>query len=251
MRATDPDTETGHPAYPGGDGGGAANAPDASGETDVNDEWVGPAAKAADSVLASNPANPVSNNKSSYASAQTDDPANREVDDFYPTWPAATEALLRVESFDGPIWEPACGEGDMSRVLESAGYEVFSTDLIDRGYGEAPRDFLMEWTPRAPNVVTNPPFREAKPFVDRALMLTTGKVAMFLRLAFLEGIERGVWFPQTPLERVWVMSRRVPMGRGSLSGTGRAGVIAFAWFIWNHAHKGEPAIGFLDWKGPA
>ena len=92
-----------------------------------------------------------------YASSQTVDHENREVDDFYPTWPGATEALLRVETFDGAIWEPACGEGDMSRVLEAAGYDVISTDLIDRGYGEAPRDFLMEWTPRAPNIVTNPP----------------------------------------------------------------------------------------------
>jgi hypothetical protein len=184
-----------------------------------------------------------------YASAQTDDPENREVDDFYPTHPGATKALLSVESFDGAIWEPACGEGDMSRVLIDAGYDVISTDLIDRGYGEAPRDFLMEWTPRAPNVVTNPPFREAQMFVDRALQLTTGKVCMFLRLAFLEGIERGKWFPHTPLARVYVMSRRVPMQRGRLSEQGDStGVIAFAWFVWDHCHTGPTTIQFIDWK---
>jgi hypothetical protein len=98
-----------------------------------------------------------------------DDPVNRETHDFYPTWPAATKALLSVERFDGPIWEPACGDGAMSKVLEEAGYEVISTDLIDRGYGEGGRDFLMEWQPRAPNIVTNPPFRWAIEFVDRAL----------------------------------------------------------------------------------
>jgi hypothetical protein len=80
-------------------------------------------------------------------------------------------------------------------------HEVISTDLIDRGYGEGGRDFLMEWQPLAPNIVTNPPFRWAVEFVDRALMLTTGKVALFLRLAFLEGQERGRWFPTTPLAR--------------------------------------------------
>lgn len=116
-----------------------------------------------------------------YARQQTDDPVNREKNDFYPTWPGATEALLRVESFDGPIWEPACGEGDMSSVLERAGYAVESTDLIERGYGESRVDFLMEHLPRAPNIVTNPPFGLAKEFVDKALYLTTGKVAMFLR----------------------------------------------------------------------
>ena len=185
----------------------------------------------------------------SYALQQTDDPINREKDDFYPTWPEATEALLRVESFDGPIWEPACGEGDMSRVLEAAGYEVFSTDLIDRGYGQSGRDFLLEWAPLAPNIVTNPPFGLAREFVDKALSLTSGKVAMFLRLAFLEGIERGAWFPTTPLARVWVMSRRVPMQRGRLKQAGDGhGSIAFAWLVWDHSYVGRPALGFLDWK---
>jgi len=201
-----------------------------------------------------------------YAQAQRDDSANRETHDFYPTWPAATEALLSVERFEGPIWEPACGDGAMSRVLEAAGHEVISTDLIDRGYGEGGRDFLMEWAPRAPNIVTNPPFRWAIEFTDRALQLTrpqawlvggipsdhdqcTRKVCLFLRLAFLEGVERGQWFKTTPLARVWVMSRRVPIQRGRMADESESGgMMAFAWFVWEHGHRGKPEIGFLDWK---
>jgi hypothetical protein len=183
-----------------------------------------------------------------YSSAQTVDHENREKDDFYPTWPGATHALLSVEQFDGPIWECAAGEGDMSRVLQATGHDVISTDLIDRGFGEARIDFLMEWTPRAPNIVTNPPFGLAREFVDKALELTTGKVAMFLRLAFLEGLARGEWLPSTPLARVWIMSRRVPMQRGRISEAGDGhGVIAFAWFVWEHGHEGLPTLGWLDW----
>ena len=186
---------------------------------------------------------------SAFSRAQTDDPVNRETHDFYPTWPAATSALLAVERFDGAIWEPACGDGAMSAVLEAAGYPVVSTDLIDRGYGEGGRDFLMEWNPLAPNIVTNPPFRWAQQFVDRALQLTTGKVAMFLRLAFLESLERGRWLPTTPLARVWVMSRRVPMQKAKLQEDGDGhGVIAFAWYVWEHGHEGPPLLGWLDWK---
>lgn len=193
---------------------------------------------------------------SAFSRAQTDDPVNRETHDFYPTHPAATRALLTVEAFDGPIWEPACGDGAMSRVLIDAGHDVVSTDLIDRGYGEGGRDFLMEWAPRAPHIVTNPPFRWAREFGDRALLLTRtpgGKVAMFLRLAFLEGIERQRWFASTPLARVWVFSRRVPMARGRLADMdrreeARGGVIAFAWFVWEHGHEGPPQLGWLDWK---
>lgn len=187
-----------------------------------------------------------------YSSAQTVDHENREKDDFYPTWPGATAALLSVEQFDGAIWECAAGEGDMSRVLEAAGYDVISTDLVDRGYGEARVDFLMEWAPRAPNIVTNPPFGLAREFVEKALQLSTGKVAMFLRLAFLEGLARGEWLPQTPLARVYIMSRRVPMQRGRLSEIGDGhGVIAFAWFVWERGHVGVPTLGWLDWKASA
>ncbi|MDE0880364.1 MAG: hypothetical protein OSB00_17160 [Sphingomonas bacterium] len=187
-----------------------------------------------------------------FSRAQTDDPVNRETHDFYPTHPGATRALLTVEAFDGAIWEPACGDGAMSRVLAEAGQPVISTDLIDRGFGEGGRDFLMEWSPRAPHVVTNPPFRWAIEFADRALLLTRqpgGKVCLFLRLAFLEGLARQAWFQTTPLARVWVMSRRVPMARGKAAdGDSGNGVIAFAWFVWEHGHQGAPSLGWLDWK---
>ena len=43
------------------------------------------------------------------------------------------------------VWECACGEGHISKVLESHGYNVVSTDLVYRGYGRLnPCDFLLE-----------------------------------------------------------------------------------------------------------
>lgn len=182
-----------------------------------------------------------------YVACQTVDHVNREANDFYPTHPGATAALLSAEQFEGAIWEPACGEGDITRVLQDAGYEVISTDLIERGFGESRRDFLMEWKPIAPNVITNPPFKLASEFIEKALTLTTGKVAMFLRLAFLEGVERGGHFPNQPLARVWVMSRRVPMWRGEIRDE-IGSVMAMAWFVWEHGHQGPPTLGWLDWK---
>ncbi len=78
--------------------------------------------------------------------------------EFYPTPPEATRALLSVESFEGSIWEPACGDGAISKVLIEAGYEVISTDLIDRGYGAGGHDFLKSSRPLAKNIITNPPY---------------------------------------------------------------------------------------------
>lgn len=206
---------------------------------------------AADEALAANAA-------ARYAIAQTDDPDNREENDFYPTHPVGTLALLGVEQFTGPIWEPACGEGHISAVLKGAGFYVISTDLIDYGYGMAGVDFLT-WphgNGRAPTIITNPPFKRAEEFISQALMLTAeqggqGKVAMFLRLAFLAGQRRGRWFPHTPLARVYVMSRRVPMQRGRLATDDDAGgMLDFIWAVWDWSHPigQDPTIHFLDWK---
>ena len=171
---------------------------------------------------------------------------DREKDDFYPTPPAGTRALLAVEKFSGPIWEPACGRGDISRVLEEAGHVVVSTDLIDRGYGEPKRDFLFESESLAPNIITNPPFKLSEEFVRKSLTLTTGKVAMLLRLAWLEGKQRRELFETTPLARVWVFSGRLNMQRGEIHNGGSGGMMAFAWYVWEHGHEGPASIGWVS-----
>lgn len=182
-----------------------------------------------------------------YVRAIASDTENRERDDFYPTPPEGTRALLAVEKFDGVIWEPACGDGAISKELIAAGYIVGSTDLVDRGYGASGIDFLMEWQPRAPNIVTNPPFKFAEQFARKALDLTTGKVAMLCRLAWLEGRERKKLFESTPLARVWVFSGRLTMLRGGWDGgKGGGSMTAFAWFVWEHGHKGPPTLGWIN-----
>ena len=89
------------------------------------------------------------------------------------------------------IWEPACGEGHISKVLAAHGYEVISTDLIYRGFGEPePMDFLTETFPDFEgDIITNPPYSAGLEFVKRALETVRpgGKVAMFLKVQFLEG----------------------------------------------------------------
>lgn len=125
---------------------------------------------------------------------------DRQREDYYATEPAATEWLCRLEQFGTDVWEPACGEGHMSRVLEQHGYRVRSTDIVDRGYGER-FDFLgidnQQW---AGDIITNPPYRYAQEFVERALLIIPDgrKVAMFLKLTFLEGKSRRELFRNTP-----------------------------------------------------
>jgi hypothetical protein len=110
--------------------------------------------------------------------------------EFYPTPPEAVRALLSVETFDGQIWEPACGEGAIATELAAAGHSVVGTDRYAYGFGQPGIDFLAEERPRARHIVTNPPYGHglADAFMLKALTLTRqtgGKVALLLNLASL------------------------------------------------------------------
>tara|TARA_R110000803_G_C11803319_1_gene299717 strand:+ start:46 stop:582 length:537 start_codon:yes stop_codon:yes gene_type:complete len=161
---------------------------------------------------------------------------NRVKNDFYPTPPEATQALLERYKFDGNIWECACGDGSMSKVLKENKYDVYSSDLIDRGYGESGVDFLKTFK-KFDNIVTNPPFNLSTEFTLQALQLANKNVAMLNKLSFLEGINRkNKIFIQNKLKNILVFSKRVKFGGN--------GLMAFAWFIFDKNYNGKPT---LDW----
>jgi len=168
--------------------------------------------------------------------------ANREKNDFYATPEESTEKLLRVTSFRGNIYEPCCGQGHISKVLIKHGYKVFSSDLVDRGYGTPRVDFLME-TQKYDNVVTNPPFKNALEFAEKALELSRYKVALLLKLSFLEGVARRNFFRSYPPEKVWVFSQRQALMKNGEPHSG--GMLALAWFIWSKDNIESPTIGWV------
>ena len=185
-----------------------------------------------------------------------DDPKNRDPHDFYPTPRVAIEALLNVEAFVGQIWEPACGDGAISRVLEERGYDVISSDLYDRGFGHVGIDFLRpRGFSQVDNVITNPPFKASLAFALRALEVSRGKVALLARLAWLEGKERREkLFTATPLARVYVFSQRVHFARSGLpsnigSSDGVGGMQAYAWYVWDKAYRSKTTLEWLEPKG--
>jgi hypothetical protein len=154
--------------------------------------------------------------------------------DFYPTPAWATQALIDNEELIGDIWEPACGNGAMSDVLALTGNSVFSSDLYDRGYGEAGVDFLTA-DRRAANIVTNPPYNSAEGFVRAGIEKAERKFALLLRLAFLEGANRQqTIFKKCPPARVWVFSERITFYPLNAERKG-SGTTAYAWFVWDKA----------------
>lgn len=172
--------------------------------------------------------------------------ADLEGADFFPTPAWATHALIDNEDFTGDIWESACGNGAMSKVLQLTGREVISSDLYDRGYGEAGLDFLNSRR-RTANIITNPPYNAAEGFVEAGLKAAKNKFALLLRLAFLEGANRQrTIFSDAPPSRVWVFSERITFYPEGAIQKG-SGTTAYAWFVWD---KEAPGRTELRWFAP-
>jgi hypothetical protein len=170
--------------------------------------------------------------------------ADLEGPDFFPTPEWATHALIDNEPFEGDIWEPACGDGTMARVLEKTGSRVIASDLFDRGFGDVGIDFLKA-DRMADNIVTNPPYNSAEAFVHAGLSHARRKMALLLRLAFLEGgNRRRTIFEKMPPTRVWVFSERITFYPAGAVQAG-SGTTAYAWFVWDQQDIGKTELKWL------
>ena len=173
---------------------------------------------------------------------------NAEENDYYATEPRAVELLLEQEDFSHIIWEPACGEGHISKVLQAHGYEVHSTDLIDRGFGESTEDFLAfeNTLPIPVDIITNPPYKFAREFVEKAMAIVPPghKVAMFMKLTFLEGQARRELFKQHPPKTVYVSSARLECGKNGAFTGERA--VAYCWIVWQKGHYGPTHLEWIN-----
>ena len=192
----------------------------------------------------------IGNKKSTFvtlgASSHSDNERQRE--DYYATEPKAVEELLKIETFCDSILEPACGEGHISEVLKRNGYHVVSRDLVDRGYGDV-ADFLsVDNTLFDGDVITNPPYRYAQEFVEKALQIVPKgrKIAMFLRLQFLEGKKRKELFMRTPPKTVWVSSSRLKCAINGDFAQAGSSAAAYAWFVWEKGYCGSTTVKWFN-----
>ena len=173
---------------------------------------------------------------------------DRQAEDYYATEPAATDWLCKLEEFKSPILEPSCGEGHISKQLIANGYDVVSRDLVDRGYGEVADFLYMNTETWDGDIITNPPYAFAQECVEQALkMIQPGrKVAMFLKLTFLEGKKRADLFKNNPPRRVWVSSSRLKCAmNGDFDSVGGSAT-AYAWFVWEKGYQGYPEIRWFN-----
>lgn len=178
-------------------------------------------------------------------------PEEREPNDFYSTDPKAVRALMKrlQVSKDTMIYECACGSGNLSKELESMGYKVISTDLIDRGYGTAGVDFLKVQTiPDNCMILTNPPYKLTSEFILHAMtLLNDGGIACFLlNISYLSGNARykDIYAKQL-LDKVYVFSNRIHCYKNDIN-TGHSSPVNYAWYIFRKGHTGQPVIEWLS-----
>lgn len=174
--------------------------------------------------------------------------AVREVNDFYATDPKAMELLLKYEHFDNNIWEPACGEGNLSEVLKRHGFNVYSTDLIDRGYQDDLVDFLKTDKKFKGDIITNPPFKYTTEFILKSLAAVPegNKVAMFLKINYLSGKKRyQEIYSKFPPMTVYVFSRRIACSKNNDPTGFKGGAMDFVWMIWEKGKQGATQIKWI------
>lgn len=184
------------------------------------------------------------------ASNHTD--KEREQNDFYATDPHALEIFLdKLKEnkiiLHKNIWECACGQGHLSKILEKNGYFVRSTDLINRGYGGV-EDFLkVKYKNVTFDILTNPPYKYATEFVKKALEIqdTGYYTIMFLKIQFLEGQARKELFERYPPKFVYVNSKRQLCAMNGEFEKYSATAICYCWFIWEKGWKGETVVRWI------
>lgn len=184
-----------------------------------------------------------------------------DVLDFFPTPPWATRAFLRDVLFARGLasewmtaWEPAAGEGHMESVLGECFARVHASDVHDYGRGfrigsfvgiglDVIEDIGADW------IITNPPFNLAAAFAERALEVSHRGVALLVRTAWSEGIDRYErLFRVSPPTHIAQYCERVPMTKGRWDPEATSAT-AYAWFVWHKATAGGET-SFL-WIPPA
>lgn len=169
--------------------------------------------------------------------------SDREAADYYTTDPTAVEQFVKhitkihgfiTGSFFNTIWEPACGCGNISKVLQSHGYEVISSDLHDRGFGFSGFDFLDSVTvpERCNTIITNPPYSLANEFILHAMDILPnyGRYFALMNLSYLTGIQRHeTIYKKGYLRAIHIYPHRINCYKNNIN-TGHSSPVNYAWF---------------------
>lgn len=176
---------------------------------------------------------------------------SRQREDFYATDPATITGLNKFVPLTGKILEPCCGNGALSKAIESLGCEVVSEDLYDHGFGTTGVDFLKrkEMPEDCCTIITNFPYKSVTECTLHALDLLPegGILASFVKTTFLESKGRydGIFKTQPPKYVLQFVNRQRCYKDGKMDSTGSSAV-SYAWMVWEKGFHGNPVVKWID-----
>ena len=170
----------------------------------------------------------------------------RTCKEFAATPRDAVEALCDLMDFTPIIWEPACGRGHIAEVLMERGYDVIASDLYDWGYGIPKVDIFQQVNEIPYDIVTNPPEDCNKEFIEKAIDLVADgrKVAMFMKLALLQGARRERLYSVYPPKHIYVGKNRYccPVNGDFASRHPRKDGFPHMWAVWEKGYNGPTTM---------
>ncbi len=178
----------------------------------------------------------------------------RTEDDFTPTPPEPTRALMHYERDrlkNYPVlWEAACGDGRMMRNLEEDGHKVIGSDLRDRGCGAIIKDFFDFKEPLSPAIVTNPPYDKINERDGKGAWIYHAMDV--LKIEYMAVLLNWSWPGAAGLGDLWQTHEpaRAYLMRWKIDFTGEgAPPMLNAWFIWDRkAPPGRCQLLMMDRK---
>lgn len=98
------------------------------------------------------------------------------------------------------------------------------------------------------DIITNPPYKYAREFVEAALgvVLPGGKVAMFLKLQFMEGQARKSLFLNSPPRTIYVSSSRLVCAKNGEFDKTNGSAVAYAWYVWEKGFAGTTGVKWIN-----
>jgi len=177
----------------------------------------------------------------------------RAENDYYATDPDSLQLFLCALARDNitlskDLWECAAGDGVLSRVLKRYGYKVKSSDIYSRGFKDNEIIDFLEYDGKWDgDIITNPPYSLAQPFVEKALSIVKEgqKVIMYLHLQFLETKARRELFDREPPKYVYINSARQACYKNGDATKKLSSAVCYCWFVWEKGYQGDPIIKWV------
>lgn len=176
--------------------------------------------------------------------------------DFYETPKWATKKAVEAMLIDGIInkydvvYEPCCGAGAISDVLEIYGFEnLMKSDIQVADYikGDKGIDVYDIEDDICEIVFTNPPYdRMTKDnMLAEFMRISSKKVILLLNIFFLSSKERKEILEQSHLRHVYIHSDRVTMYPYGIEKSKNGGTKMYAWYVWDKEYSGKPTLSWI------